>query len=116
MDDNIIEGTAVVVSSPKQEPPKKRYQATIKARTDHKLSQVENHFVEVANPRDAITDLLVGYLVKRVNRMEVRGVLEAYVRGKKPTIKRVNANKYEVLFHNAEDLFIEQYDITFIEL
>jgi hypothetical protein len=112
---DIIEGTAVAVHTEKQAP-KLRYQATIKARTDHKLSQVENHFVEVAAPKDAITDLLVAYLCKRVNRLEVRNVLEAYVRGCKPKIKRASATKYEVVFHDDKDQFIEQYDITFIEL
>lgn len=115
-DDNIIEGTAIVISETK---PKRveHWQATIKPKTDHKRSNIENIPVELGGPptkNDAWT-VLVHYLVPKVNRTEVRQIFEATMFGKKPHFKRAG-HKFTFTFENFEGQFIEEYDLTFIEV
>lgn len=114
MDDNdIIEGTAIVKHVEK---PRKTYQVTIKARTDHKLSQVDNPIIQVEGvTAEAALFILSDYLKARVNRSEVKLILSVLVRGFRPKPKKVSPLRFVIAFTDDE-AFIEEYTLTFLEL
>lgn len=114
-DDSIIEGNYAVVKT--QELPTTTYQVTIKAQTDHKLAQIENVIVNIQKiDKLSAWAILIKYLIKRTNRIEVRLIFEASLMGIKPIHKKLGANKHEFLFNNVEEAFIEKYSLTFIEV
>jgi hypothetical protein len=109
----IIEGTAVVKHVEK---PKLRYQVTIKAKTDHKLSQVANPIIEAEGvTAEAACFALSNYLKERVNRSEVKYILAIMIRGYRIKPKKIASNRFVITFLDG-DVFVEEYTLTFMEL
>lgn len=114
-DDDIIDVTPTAVTVRRE--PNEVWQATLKPQTDHKLLNVENIQVKLFGrpTKDDAWDLLVPYLVRKVNRSEVRQIFEAALHGKKP-LHRKTGDKFRFEFQNTDGQFIEAYELTFIRL
>lgn len=116
-DEHFIEGKVLAVVQTPEPPLEKRFQATVKASTDHKLTQIENIIIGAPSVTKALViDVLSIYLLKRTNRSEVRNIFKAYILGQKPVVRCLRANQWKAEFTDLADHFIETYNITFIEL
>lgn len=115
-DDDIIEGQVTSVTI-HQEKPKIRFQATIKAQTDHKLNQVANVVFDAEKfDKDTVWSLLVEYFQARVNLLHVKMIFKEYMLGAKPKITRNNASKFTIEFTKRDGSFIENYTVQVIEI